>query len=142
MVGRNRAIKKAFMAMSFNKDDFLSKLSTLTVAELVELTKALEQSWGVSAIPVAELSTTVVPPPPPPIVPTEFTVMLKNAGANRIGVVRVVRELTGLGLVDARDLVDGAPKPVRTGVSQAEAADIERRLCEAGADVEIKATAA
>ena len=125
------------MAMSFNKDDFLARLSTLTVAELVELTKALEHSWGVRAVAVAD-TTTVVPPPPPPVEPIEFTVVLKSGGANRIGVVRLVRELTGLGLVDARDLVDGAPKPVRTGVSNAEAADIAQRLKAAGAEVEIK----
>ena len=133
------------MAMSFNKDDFLARLSTLTVGELVELTKALEQSWGVSAVAVVDKAI-VVPPPSPIVVPpprlpveaNEFTVVLKSGGANRIGVVRLVRELTGLGLVDARDLVDGAPKPVRTGVSNAEAADIERRLKDAGAEVEIK----
>lgn len=124
--------------MSFDHDEFLKKLSTLTVAELVQLTKALEATWGVTATPVADVNPTIVEPPDPIGDPTSFSVVLKNAGANRIGVVRVVRELTGLGLVDARDLVDAAPKEVRANMTLADAQVMERRLKEAGADVELK----
>jgi large subunit ribosomal protein L7/L12 len=125
--------------MSFDRDDFVHQLSTLTVGELVQLKSALERAWGVTAAPVAVDETVVPPPPPPPVVPTEFRVVLKNPGANRIAVVRVVRELTGLGLVDARDLVDAAPKEIRAGVSQAEAQQIAARLQEVGAEAEVTA---
>ena len=123
--------------MSFTKDALLQQLSTLTVGELVQLKRALERGWGVTAAPVAVDETVVPPPPPPLVVPTELRVVLKNPGANRIAVVRVVRELTGLGLVAARDLVDGAPKEIRAGVSQAEAQQIASRLQEVGAEVEV-----
>ena len=110
--------------MAFNSEEFINQLSNLTVVELVQLTKALEDKWGVKAAPVEEK--------------TEFTVVLKGGGANKIGVIKVVREITGLGLKDAKDMVDGAPKEVKAGVSKTEAADIEKKLKEAGAEVEVK----
>src|SRR5687768_14759064 len=124
--------------MSFDRDDVVHQLSMLTVGELVELKRALEQAWGVRAQVIDEPEPVVPPPPPPPPVPDEHTVVLEAAGANKIAVIRVVRELTALGLVAARDLVDGAPSEIRAGVSRAEAEEIARRLREAGAEVQIK----
>ena len=129
--------------MAFNQEEFINQLSGLTVVELVQLTKALEDKWGVKAAPVA-----VAAGPAPAAAAggaaaaaeekTEFTVVLKSGGANKIGVIKVVREVTGLGLKDAKDLVDGAPKEVKAGVNKTEAQDIEKKLKEAGAEVEVK----
>ena len=127
--------------MAFNQDEFINQLSGLTVVELVGLTKALEEKWGVKAAPVA-VAAAAGPSAGPAAAPaeekTEFTVVLKGGGANKIGVIKVVREITGLGLKDAKDMVDGAPKEVKAGVSKTEAADIEKKLKEAGAEVEVK----
>jgi large subunit ribosomal protein L7/L12 len=130
--------------MAFNQEEFINQLSNLTVVELVALTKALEDKWGVKAAPVA-VAAAAAPAAAaggaaaaPAEEKTEFTVILKNGGANKIGVIKVVREVTGLGLKDAKDLVDGAPKEVKAGVSKTEAQDIEKKLKEAGAEVEIK----
>ena len=128
--------------MSFNQEEFINQLSNLTVVELVQLTKALEDKWGVKAAPVAVAAAAPAAGGAAPAAAaeekTEFTVVLKNGGANKIGVIKVVREVTGLGLKDAKDLVDGAPKDVKAGVSKTEAADIEKKLKEAGAEVEVK----
>jgi len=129
--------------MAFNQEEFINQLSNLTVVELVQLTKALEDKWGVKAAPVAVAAAAA------PAAAggggaaaaeekTEFTVVLKNGGANKIGVIKVVREVTGLGLKDAKDLVDGAPKDVKAGVNKTEADDIAKKLKEAGAEVELK----
>jgi large subunit ribosomal protein L7/L12 len=129
--------------MAFNQEEFINQLSNLTVVELVALTKALEDKWGVKAAPVA-VAAAAAPAAAagaaaaPAEEKTEFTVVLKNGGANKIGVIKVVREITGLGLKDAKDLVDGAPKEVKAGVSKTEAQEIEKKLKEAGAEVEIK----
>ena len=127
--------------MAFNQDEFINQLSGLTVVELVGLTKALEEKWGVKAAPVA-VAAAAGPASAAPAAAaeekTEFTVVLKSGGANKIGVIKVVREITGLGLKDAKDMVDGAPKEVKAGVSKTEAADIEKKLKEAGAEVEVK----
>ena len=126
--------------MAFNQEEFINQLSTLTVVELVQLTKALEDKWGVKAAPVA-VAAAAGPAAAPTAAAeekTEFTVVLKGGGANKIGVIKVVREITGLGLKDAKDMVDGAPKEVKAGVSKAEAQDIEKKLKEAGAEVEVK----
>ena len=129
--------------MAFNQEEFINQLSNLTVVELVQLTKALEDKWGVKAAPVAVAAAAG----PAPAAgggaaaaeeKTEFTVVLKNGGANKIGVIKVVREVTGLGLKDAKDLVDGAPKDVKAGVNKTEADDIVKKLKEAGAEVELK----
>ena len=128
--------------MSFNQEEFINQLSNLTVVELVQLTKALEDKWGVKAAPVAVAAAAPAAGGAAPAAAaeekTEFTVVLKNGGANKIGVIKVVREVTGLGLKDAKDLVDGAPKEVKAGVSKTEAQDIEKKLKDAGAEVELK----
>ena len=128
--------------MAFNQEEFINQLSGLTVVELVGLTKALEDKWGVKAAPVAVAAAAGPAAGGAPAAAaeekTEFTVVLKGGGANKIGVIKVVREITGLGLKDAKDMVDGAPKEVKAGVSKTEAADIEKKLKEAGAEVEVK----
>lgn len=129
--------------MAFNQEEFINSLSNLTVVELVQLTKALEDKWGVKAAPVAVAAAPsggggAAAAAAPAEEKTEFTVVLKGGGANKIGVIKVVREVTGLGLKDAKDLVDGAPKEVKAGVNKTEAQDIEKKLKEAGAEVEVK----
>jgi large subunit ribosomal protein L7/L12 len=127
--------------MAFNQEEFINQLSGLTVVELVGLTKALEDKWGVKAAPVAVAAAPAAAAGAPAAAAeekTEFTVTLKGGGANKIGVIKVVREVTGLGLKDAKDLVDGAPKDVKVGVNKTEATEIEKKLKEAGAEVEVK----
>jgi large subunit ribosomal protein L7/L12 len=126
--------------MAFNQEEFINQLSGLTIIELVGLTKALEDKWGVKAAPVAAAAAPAAAAAAAPAgeEKTEFTVTLKGGGANKIGVIKVVREVTGLGLKDAKDLVDGAPKDVKVGVNKTEAADIEKKLKDAGAEVEVK----
>ncbi len=120
--------------------DFLSKMSVL---DLAALTKELEDKWGVKAAPVAVAAAAGAPAAgggaaAPAAEQTEFTVTLKDAGGNKIGVIKAVREVTNLGLKEAKDLVDGAPKVVKEGVSKADADNIKKKLEEAGAKVEIK----
>ena len=126
--------------MSISQDDVINYLSNLTVIDLVNLTKSLEDKWGVKAAPVAVAGPAASAGPAAAAVEekTEFTVVLKSGGASKIGVIKVVRELTGLGLKDAKDLVDGAPKDVKAGVSKAESDDMAKKLKDAGAEVEIK----
>ncbi len=126
--------------MSVTHEQVVEYLSGLTVPDLDALLKALEDKWGVkvgAAIgpgpgPGPE------PGPGPGVEPTEFTVILKSGGANKIGVIKVVREITGLGLKDAKDMVDGAPKELKANASKADAEDIAKKLKEAGAEVELK----
>jgi large subunit ribosomal protein L7/L12 len=129
--------------MAISQDEVISYLSNLTVIDLVNLTKALEDKWGVKAAPVAVAAAPAAGGAGAAAAPaaeekTEFTVVLKGGGANKIGVIKVVREVTGLGLKDAKDLVDGAPKDVKAGVNKTEAEDIVKKLKEAGAEVELK----
>lgn len=126
--------------MSISQDEVISYLSNLTVIDLVNLTKALEDKWGVKAAPVAAAAAPASAGPAAAAVEekTEFTVVLKGGGANKIGVIKVVREVTGLGLKDAKDLVDGAPKEVKAGVNKAESDEIVKKLKDAGAEVEVK----
>jgi large subunit ribosomal protein L7/L12 len=118
--------------------DFLSKM---TVMDIAALTKELEDKWGVKAAPVA-VAAAAAPAAgggaAAAAEQTEFTVVLKEAGARKIEVIKVVRELTQLGLKEAKDLVDGAPKPVKEGVSKADAEGFKKKLEDAGAKVEIK----
>jgi large subunit ribosomal protein L7/L12 len=120
--------------------DFLSKMS---VMDLAALTKELEDKWGVKAAPIA-VAAAGVPAAgggaaaAPAAEQTEFTVVLKEAGAKKIEVIKVVRELTQLGLKEAKDLVDGAPKNVKEGVAKADAETMKKKLEDAGAKVEIK----
>ena len=127
--------------MSISHDEVINYLSNLTVIDLVNLTKALEDKWGVKAAPVAAAAAPAGgggAAAAPVEEKTEFTVVLKSGGANKIGVIKVVREVTGLGLKDAKDLVDGSPKDVKVGVNKAESDDIAKKLKDAGAEVEIK----
>ena len=116
--------------------DFLSNLSVLEISKLV---KALEEKWGVSAAaPVAAAAAPAAAAAAPVEEKTEFDVILIEAGANKIGVIKEVRTITGLGLKDAKDLVEGAPKPVKQGVSKDEAAKLKETLEKVGAKVEVK----
>jgi large subunit ribosomal protein L7/L12 len=118
--------------------DFLSKMSVLDIAAL---TKELEDKWGVKAAPVAVAAAAGAPAAGAAAAAaeqTEFSVVLKEAGGNKIGVIKAVREVTNLGLKEAKDLVDGAPKTVKEGVSKADADSMKKKLEEAGAKVEIK----
>jgi large subunit ribosomal protein L7/L12 len=115
----------------------VDELSGLTVIEAAELSKMLEEKWGVSAAaPVAVAATGA--PAAAVEEKTAFDVILASAGAQKINVIKVVRELTGLGLKEAKDLVESAPKPVKTGVAKDEAESIKKKLTEAGATVEVK----
>ena len=126
--------------MSISQDEVINYLSNLTVIDLVNLTKALEEKWGVKAAPVAAAAAAPAAAAAAPAAEekTEFTVILKGGGTNKIGVIKVVREITGLGLKDAKDLVDGAPKEVKAGINKTESEDIVKKLKEAGAEVEVK----
>ncbi len=129
--------------MAISQDEVITYLSNLSVIDLVNLTKALEDKWGVKAAPVAVAAAPAAggagaAAAAPAEEKTEFTVVLKNGGGNKIGVIKVVREVTGLGLKDAKDLVDGAPKDVKAGVNKTEADEIVKKLKEAGAEVEVK----
>ena len=115
-------------------------LSSLTVLEAAELSKMLEEKWGVSAAaPVAVAAAPGAAAPAAAVEEqTEFTVVLADAGEKKINVIKEVRAITGLGLKEAKDLVEGAPKPVKEGVSKDEAAKIKKQLEEAGAKVDVK----
>ena len=115
----------------------IEEIKALTVLELSELVKAIEEEFGVSA--AAPVAVAVAAGPAAAAEEqTEFDVILNDAGSGKIAVIKVVRELTGLGLKEAKELVDGAPKPVKTGVSKDEAESIKAKLEEAGAKVELK----
>ena len=123
--------------MNEKSTQILEIVKGLTILELADLVKALEEEFGVSAAPVA-----VAAAPGAAAAPveekTEFDVILKNAGASKLNVIKVVRELTGLGLKDAKDLVEGAPKTLKEGISKEDAEKIAEQLKAAGAEVEIK----
>ncbi|MGO1080609.1 50S ribosomal protein L7/L12 [Inquilinus sp. CA228] len=114
-------------------------LSSLTVLEAAELSKLLEEKWGVSAAaPAAVAAAPAAAAAAPAEEQTEFTVVLTETGDKKINVIKEVRAITGLGLKEAKDLVEGAPKPVKEGVSKDEAAKIRKQLEEAGAKVDVK----
>jgi large subunit ribosomal protein L7/L12 len=122
------------------KDQVVDFLSNLPVIQIAELIKTLEDKWGVKAAPVAVAGVAgpAAAAPAAAEEKDEFTVVLKEAGANKINVIKVVREITGLGLKEAKDLVEGAPKDLKEGVNKADAADFKKKLEEAGAKVELK----
>ena len=122
------------------KEQVIDYLSTMNVLDLSNLVKELETKWGVSAAaPVAAMAMPAGGVPAAVVEEkTEFTVMLMGAGAEKIKVIKVVRELTSLGLKEAKDLVDGAPKPVKEGISKADADKMKAQLEAAGAVVELK----
>lgn len=123
-----------------NLAKIVDELSALSVLEAAELSKMLEEKWGVSAAaPVAVAAAGGAAAAAPAEEKTEFNVILASAPADKkIGIIKVVREITGLGLKEAKDLVEGAPKPVKEGVSKDEAEKIKKSLTEAGATVEVK----
>jgi large subunit ribosomal protein L7/L12 len=117
----------------------VDELSTLTVLEAAELSKLLEEKWGVSAAaPVAAAAAPAAAAAAPVEEQTEFTVILAKTGDKKINVIKEVRTITGLGLKEAKDLVEAAPKPVKEGVSKDEVAKIKKMLEDAGASVEVK----
>ena len=125
--------------MAFDKDVFLNALDSMSVMELNGLVKAIEEKFGVSAAAMAAPAAGGAGGAAPAVAEqTEFTVILKEAGANKVGVIKAVRELTGLGLKEAKDLVDGAPKPVKEALPKAEAEAAKKKLEEAGAKAELK----
>ncbi len=121
-------------------DEIVDAIGGMTVLEVAELVKKLEEKFGVSAAAMVAAAPAAggVAAAPAAEEKTEFDVILTDAGANKLNVIKTVRELTGLGLKEAKDLVDGAPKPVKQGVSKEEAENIKKKLEEAGAKVEVK----
>src|SRR5579883_2132628 len=123
------------------QDQLVDALSKMTVLDLANLKRALEEKWGVSAAAVAAVAAPgaaggAAAGAPAAEAQTEFSVILTEGGANKIAVIKVVREVTSLGLKEAKDLVDGAPKPVKEGVAKAEADEIKKKLEAAGAKVD------
>ena len=120
------------------KEQVIEWLSGQSVIELAALVKDLEGKWGVSAAAAVAAAPAAAAAAPAAEAQTEFTVVLKEAGANKIGVIKEVRAITGLGLKEAKDLVEGAPKPVKENAPKAEAEEIKKKLEAAGAKVELK----
>ena len=121
------------------RDQVVDYLSNLPVIQIAELVKTLEEKWGVSAAPVAVAAAGGgAAPAAAAEEKTEFNVILADAGANKINVIKAVREITALGLKEAKDLVEGAPKPVKEGVNKDEAEKVKAQLEKAGAKVELK----
>ncbi len=124
-----------------SKEQIMEAIEKMTVLELAELIKALEEKFGVSAaapVAVAAAPAAAAAAAPAAEEQTEFDVILTSAGAAKINVIKVVREITGLGLKEAKDLVDGAPKPVKEKISKADAEALKTKLTDAGASVDIK----
>ena len=126
--------------MAFDKDSFLSAMDSMTVMELNDLVKAIEEKFGVSAAAMAAPAAGGGAGAAAAVVEekTEFTVMLLEAGANKVSVIKAVREITGLGLKEAKDLVDGSPKPVKEAIPKADAEAALKKLVDAGAKAELK----
>ena len=124
--------------MNEKSTQILELVKGLTILELADLVKALEEEFGVSAAPVAVAAAPGAAAAAPVEEKTEFDVVLKGAGANKLAVIKVAREITGLGLKDAKDLVEGAPKTIKEAVSKEDAEKIAEQLKAAGAEVEIK----
>jgi large subunit ribosomal protein L7/L12 len=121
------------------QDQVVEFLSNMPVIKLAELVKELEGKWGVSAAPVAVAAAGGAAPAAAAVEEkTEFTVILADGGANKINVIKAVREITALGLKEAKDLVEGAPKPIKEGIGKEESEDIKKKLEAAGAKVEVK----
>lgn len=125
--------------MAISKEDILEAVGALSVMELNDLVKAFEEKFGVSAAAMAAPAAGgAAGGAAAAEEQTEFTVVLAEVGANKVGVIKAVREITGLGLKEAKDLVDGAPKPVKEGIAKADAEAAKKKLEEAGAKVEVK----
>ncbi len=121
-----------------SRDQVVDFLSNLPVIQITELVKELETKWGVSAAPVAVAAGPGAAPAAAVEEKTEFTVVLADGGANKINVIKAVREITALGLKEAKDLVEGAPKAIKENIGKEEADDIKKKLEAAGAKVEVK----
>src|SRR3954452_1347959 len=125
-----------------NMDQIIDQLSNLSVMQIADLTKQLEDKWGVKAAPIAVAGPAGAAPAAgggeAAAEKTEFTVILSNAGSNKIQVIKAIREITSLGLKEAKDLVDGAPKEIKAGISKDESETIKKKIVEAGGTVEIK----
>lgn len=124
--------------MAVTKNDILETISNMTVMEVVELIEAMEEKFNVSAAAAAVAVAAPAAASAAVEEQTEFTVVMTNFGSNKVGVIKVIRELTGLGLKEAKDLVEGSPSTVKEGVSKEDAASIKKKLEEAGAAVEVK----
>ena len=124
--------------MAVSKEEILSAISDMSVMDVVDLVKMMEDKFGVSAAAAVAVAAPAAAAGAAAEEKTEFNVVLAKSGDNKINVIKVVRELTGLGLKEAKDLVEAAPKPVKEGISKAEADDIVAKLKEAGAEVEVK----
>jgi large subunit ribosomal protein L7/L12 len=126
--------------MALSKDDILNAIAEMSVMEVVELAAAMEEKFGVSAAAAVAVAAPAASgeAAEAPEEQTEFNVILASSGEKKVNVIKVVRTLTGLGLKEAKDLVDGAPATVKEGVSKAEAEDAKKQLEEAGATVEVK----
>lgn len=121
------------------KDQVVDYLSSLPVIQIAELVKELEEKWGVSAAPVAVAGAGAGAAAPEPVEEqTEFDVVLAEVGSQKINVIKVVREISGLGLKEAKDMVEGAPKTLKEAVSKEEASELKKKLEDAGAKVEVK----
>jgi large subunit ribosomal protein L7/L12 len=129
----------ATVVLDAELEDIFKKIDGLSLGKAAQLVKAMESRWGVSAAaPAAAAAAPAAAAAAPVEEKTEFTVVLKDGGPNKINVIKVVREITGLGLKEAKALVDEAPKPVKEGVNKDEAAELKKKLTEAGATVELK----
>ena len=125
--------------MAVTKDDILEAVGNMSVMDLNDLVKAFEEKFGVSAAAMAVAAPGAGGGAGAAAAEqSEFTVVLAEAGANKVSVIKAVREITGLGLKEAKDLVDGAPKPIKEGVDKATAEDLKAKLTEAGAEIELK----
>ena len=125
--------------MAASKEDILNSISNMTILEIVDLVKLMEDKFGVTAAaPVAMAAAAPGAAAPVAEEKTEFNVTMTSFGANKVGVIKVIREITGLGLKEAKDLVEGVPSAVKEGVSKADADGIKKKLEEAGAAAEIK----
>ena len=127
--------------MSISKEDILEAISTMSVLDLSDLIKAMEEKFGVSAAAMAVAAPAAAgggEQAPAAAEKTEFTVVLAAAGEKKVETIKVVRSITGLGLKEAKELVDGAPKPVKEGINKAESDDVVKQLEAAGAKVEVK----
>ena len=124
--------------MAFDKDAFLTALDSMSVMELNDLVKAIEEKFGVSAAAMAAPAAAGGAAAPAAEEKTDFDVVLKEAGANKVSVIKAVREITGLGLKEAKDLVDGAPKTVKEAMPKADAEAAKKKLEDAGAKAELK----
>ena len=124
--------------MAVAQTEILDKIASMTVLELSELIKAMEDKFGVSAAAAVAVAGPAAAPVAAAEEQTEFTVVLAAIGDNKVNVIKAVRELTGLGLKEAKDLVDGAPKPVKEGINKADAEAAKKKLEDAGAKVEVK----